>query len=202
MGRSTPRGRQVPNRFGDAPAKKGNRFGDANGTKAKPEVLVYAAFRKAGFSHKGAKVLTAEVGRENDFQEKYLYGGHSDPANKASNLGLISWQGDRREALLKHLKEQGALGEDGRIVPTPKSLVAQATFLRTEMATGKHGGGQPLVDMLSREDISYRQAAQDVGKGFIKWRYDDPEFKSHHDRRDNYYKRVSELTDPTEGAGT
>ena len=54
---------------------------------------VYSAFIKAGFSPNQAKALTAEVGRENAYQSKYIFGHHTDMANSADNLGFFSWQG-------------------------------------------------------------------------------------------------------------
>ncbi len=150
---------------------------------------VMQAFVNAGFSSSGARVLAAEVGRENGFQEKWVYGSHSDPKNQAKNTGFFSWQGDRAQALDKYLAAAGVL-KDGVIAKGQASLDAMAKFTMSEMASGKHGGGQKLVQMLQQPTVDYQEAAQAVGTQYIKWRYNDPKFASGHTNRDRYYKQL------------
>ena len=69
--------------------------------------MTYDAFTAAGFSHKQSLALTAEVGRENGFQEKFMFGTHSDPYNNATNLGMLSMQGPRLTNLKEALKNEG-----------------------------------------------------------------------------------------------
>ena len=42
---------------------------------------VYQSFLNAGLSPQQAAVFSAEVGRENDFNPKYIFGSHGDKAN-------------------------------------------------------------------------------------------------------------------------
>lgn len=85
--------------------KKGK--GDKKGDKKAPDyqMMVYQAFRNAGLSDNQSRALTAEVGRENEYATRYLFGGHIDASNKKQNLGMISWQGERRDELLKYLNQ-------------------------------------------------------------------------------------------------
>ncbi len=150
---------------------------------------VMHAFKQAGFSDEGSRVLAAEVGREGGFQPENVFGVHEDPANKKLNIGFISWQGERAEALRGFLKEKGLIAGNS-IKRGQDALNAQANFLRDEMASGAHGGGEKLVEMLKQKTVDYQQAAKAIGKGYIKWRYDDPEFASGHRNRDRYFKQL------------
>lgn len=150
---------------------------------------VMHAFRRAGFSSEGSRVLAAEVGREGGFDPKNVFGIHTDPANKLTNVGFISWQKDRGLALRDFLKGKGLI-EGDKIKRGQASLDAQAEFLRDEMAGGKHGGGQELVRMLQSDKVDYQEAAKRIGRDFIKWRYDDPKYASGHRNRDRYYEQL------------
>ena len=56
--------------------------------------MVLQALKNAGLSDNQARILGAEIGRENAYKDQYLWGYHSDPKNGAVNIGIISWQGD------------------------------------------------------------------------------------------------------------
>ena len=70
---------------------------------------VYQAYLEAGLSPNQARIITAEVGRENSFNPQNIFGVHSDPKNGAANLGMLSWQGDRGNALYKELRSKGVI---------------------------------------------------------------------------------------------
>ena len=95
---------------------------------------VYKAFRNAGLSDEQAKIITAEVGRENDYLSKYVFGSHSDPANGKFNLGMLSWQGDRGKKLYELLERNGLI-KGNKMVEDQKTLNAQAAFAVNEIRT-------------------------------------------------------------------
>jgi hypothetical protein len=155
----------TPEHHGHADRKRLPGGGDRG--KAERERMVYKAFRKQGYSHEGALALSAEVGRENSFQEKFLFGGHKDQ-NKGQNIGFFSWQGPRRKQLEEFLKSKG-LFKDGHIVKGQASLDAMAAFAKKEMSRDK--GGRGLDEFLRKEHVDPYLAEQKIGKDFIRWDY-------------------------------
>lgn len=176
----------------DANAKAADNLTDktAKTTKAiSNQMMVYKAFKTAGLSDNQARIITAEVGRENDYQSKYLFGGHSDPANNKYNLGMISWQKERGKALNDHLKELGLI-QNGQIVKTQEALNAQAMFALKEMTTNSRFD-RTKKEFLSNPDVSYDKGTEVLGNNYIAWRYNDPKYASHHGKRDKYYNSLN-----------
>jgi hypothetical protein len=146
---------------------------------------VYNAFRKQGFSHNQAMALTAEINRENSFNPNHLFGVHSDPHNKATNVGMLSWQKDRAERLLEFMGGRGLLDEQGRIRQTPDAIDAQAEYLRWEMEN-LPDYKRTREEFLANPDIELSAAHRVLGDDFIRWRRTDPEY------RDSGYGRINE----------
>jgi hypothetical protein len=147
--------------------------------------MVFDSFKNAGFSDAQAKALTAEINREGSFNPAYLYGSHTDAANKATNVGMLSWQGDRADRLMSFMADRGLIDPAGRIVPGQEALNAQAMYLRDEMEndpsyarTRETFLGNPNIDPDAAHDI--------LGKNFIRWRIDDPKY------RGSGFDRISE----------
>lgn len=140
---------------------------------------VYTAFTNAGFSDAQARALTAEVNRENSFQDKYLYGTHSDPKNKATNIGMISWQGSRNDALMDWMRDRDLIDPDNpnRLKPGQATLDAQAEFVRHEMETIPDYN-RTKEQFLSNPDIDPQTAAEVLGDNYIRWRRTDPEYSA------------------------
>lgn len=92
----------------------------------------YDSAKQAGFSHGQAVALVGENGRENGFRQDLMFGSHNDPA-RGQNLGIFSWQGERREKLVKHLSDKGLMNKDGTIVRSKEALTAQYEFAKLEM---------------------------------------------------------------------
>jgi hypothetical protein len=159
---------------------------------------VYDAYRTAGFSHNQSLALTAEVGRENSYRSNIIFGTHTDPANSATNLGMISMQGPRHTGLYNFLKSKNLIGSDGQIVHSQESLVAMAQYQKQEMMTGTHGGSarqqQNVRDFLNDPNIDPEQASRVLGKDYIRWRYDDPRYAAHHQYRKNYLSQIEDIT--------
>jgi alkylhydroperoxidase family enzyme len=138
---------------------------------------VYQSFLNSGFSPAQARALTAEINRENSLQERYLFGTHIDPANKATNLGMLSWQGSRAPKAQAFLKKAGALDEQGRIIPGMKALQAQADFIKQEMETQPEYR-RTREEFLANPNVDPETAAVVLGDNYIRWRRTDPEYSA------------------------
>lgn len=149
---------------------------------------VYEALLSNGLSKKQADALYAEIGRENGFQEKYIFGAHTDANNRKTNYGLISWQGDRKKNLDKYLETNGAY-KNG-MLDKDKALDLQVKFLIKEMNTNP-AYQRTKKQFLENPDVDYNTAKQILGKNFIGWDYNNLKYKAHHSRRDAYYNEVS-----------
>lgn len=163
----------------------GKVTGAVSGSQKQIALSVYKAFRNAGFSDRQARILTAEVGRENGLQKRYLFGYHKDP-HKGVNLGMISWQRDRGIALEKFMKERGLLTANG-IVESQEALNAQAIFLRKEMESGTY---KYMKQFMATPNIDEKTGLDLVGRHFIKWRIDDPKYYAAGVRNRNHFLGV------------
>lgn len=149
---------------------------------------VYQAYLNAGLSPNQAKIITAEVGREGSFSPKNLFGVHIDPKNGAANLGMLSWQGERGQALYRDLKSKGLI-KGNSIAPTQEALNSMAHFSVNEMRSNK-AYSKTAQQFLNNPDIDYQTGAAVLGRNYIRWRYDDPVYKSGHVNRDKFYQAM------------
>ena len=129
---------------------------------------VLNAFLKAGFTKNQAIALTAEVGRESDYNSKNLYGYHKDAANGAVNMGMISWQGDRAKRLEEHMQSKGLI-KDGKMVRSQAALDAQAEFVKKEIDGGQYKATKKLFS--ESPNLDPEAYAKTLGKDYIKWAY-------------------------------
>lgn len=150
---------------------------------------VYDAFVKAGFSDSQSRALTAEVGRENNFEERHIFGTHSEPGGGAGvrgrpNQGMLSW-GDpsRRRAFLEHMQNEGMIDDKGNIKPGQSSLEAQARFVRKEMGTYNKASQA----FLANPNISHKDA-ETLLASYIGWDIAGRHINAgeHIARKDNY----------------
>lgn len=164
--------------YSDKPASHASRAeaGAKDPKRTETAKMVFDSFKNAGFSDAQAKVLTAEINREGSFNPAYLYGSHTDAANRATNVGMLSWQGDRANRLMSFMADRGLIDPAGRIAPGQDALNAQAEYLRWEMendpsyaATRETFLGNPNIDQETAHNI--------LGKNFIRWRIDDPKYR-------------------------
>ncbi|ENU89205.1 hypothetical protein F972_01460 [Acinetobacter sp. CIP 102529] len=149
---------------------------------------VMKAFEKAGLSKNQARIMTAEVGRENSFDPSVVFGAHTDDSNKKTNVGLLSWQNGREAPLLARLKSKG-LYVDGKIQQSQDSLDEMAKYAVHEINT-KPEYAATKKTFLSNPEVDYNAATKVLGTNFIKWRYNDPEYKSGHKNRDDFYRQL------------
>lgn len=154
-----------------------------------PITDVYQAYLDAGFTDNQARALAAETGRETGFQSQFLFGTHADPANKATNFGLMSFQGNRRANILDFLRNEGRVNEQGQIIPGQETLVAQAKFIRNEMETNP-AYARTREQFLNNPNVDPEKAAEVLGRNYIRWRYDDPKYASHHETRRSYLNQI------------
>ena len=152
-------------------------------------VAVYKAFKEAGFGHGQALSLTGEVGRENSFKAKTLFGNHKDPAS-GHNIGFISWQGSRKNALVRRLAAAGVLKSKSPVQmdQTYASLLVMAKYVMYEMKSKSYTSDKKkhaMVDaFLAKPNITYNEASPLLGRGYIIWAYGqntikDPDRKGH-----------------------
>lgn len=173
------------------------------------KVAIYKAFIESGFGGGQAAALTAEVGRENSYNAKVLFGNHKDPA-KGHNIGMISWQGSRKADLIRRLKTGGVLRSGNPVLMDQnyKSLLIMAQYVMHEMKNGWSGASKEKLALvrqfLAKPNISYMEAAPLLGKGYISWAYGqstikDPDrpgkrkafnWKAHQNRAAGYHKQL------------
>lgn len=161
--------------------------------------MVLQALLNAGLSSNQARILGAEIGRENSFQDKYLWGYHSDDKNKAINIGIISWQGNRGRGVENALKQAGLI-KNGVIVKGQASLDVMAKYLVNEIRTNPTYA-QTRKQFLDNPNVDYNTATAVLGRNFIRWRYDDPKYKKGHRNRDHFYAQLGGVV-PSGNQGT
>lgn len=170
---------------------------------------VYKSLRGAGFGHGQALALTAEVGRENDFKASVLFANHKDPAH-GNNIGMISWQGNRKAELIRRLSAGGVLRSKNPIVmdKTYKSLKIMADYIMYEMKSLGYANARQkemVKKFLAKPNISYEEAAPLIGRGYVGWAYGqstirDPDrpgqrkafdWKREHNKAVRYHKQTT-----------
>ncbi|MDD2944366.1 MAG: conjugal transfer protein TraG N-terminal domain-containing protein [Acinetobacter sp.] len=146
---------------------------------------IYNAFLSAGFTARQARIMTAEVGRENSMRVEGMYGLHNDPHKKRIiNGGIISFNGDRKKALDSFMASKGLLKSGnpkngtGSYVEGQASLNAMASFIMSELKSGRNKGWSAAWQALQNENLTDAQIHKVVGKKYILWRYDDPTYQA------------------------
>lgn len=167
-----------------------------NNEQTRNMLRVYQSFRNAGLGDKQARVMTAQVGRENDFRNSDMFGSHKDANNGYTNTGFISWQKGRSTQLMQFLQGQGVLDKNGKIQQSQDALDAMAKFLMQEIATGKSYG--KTKNALNDDNLSYRELEKIVGQNFIGWDYNGRKLgkdkaSQHLSKQDNYFNQISKI---------
>ncbi|PKF31925.1 phage tail tip lysozyme [Acinetobacter proteolyticus] len=139
-------------------------------TKEGRRLSVFKAFLDSGFTMSQAMALTAEVGRENEYNLDTMFGTHSDAGNSKQNLGFFSWQGDRKEKLINYLKSKNLLDETGHMLKNQGSLKAMAEFARSEIyGIKRYSKTKELFE--SSPNADPENYAKTLGKNYIVWAY-------------------------------
>lgn len=166
-----------------------------NDERTRNMLMVYQSFRKAGLGDNQARVMTAQVGRENDFVTSKMYGSHQDKNNNYTNTGFLSWQKTRSKELIKYMGKNGLLA-GGKITQGQQSLDAMARFAVSEMASDPYYA--KTKNAMQQGNISYRELEKIVGKNFVGWDYVGNKLgkstaAQHLSKQDGYYKKLSEM---------
>ena len=152
-----------------------NDFSQATGinqTQKTNMSMVANALDKYDISPEFKKVLLGQIGRENSYNFKHLRSSHTDAANGKSNVGIISFQGDRHTALLKHLASKG-LYKNGQITGTDEQLVqANVDFVMQEINTNKRYA--KTKSLLKSDDTNAIWLA--TSDNYIGWARTNPNF--------------------------
>lgn len=143
---------------------------------------VYTGFRNAGLSHEASLVMLGEVGRENAFNPKYIFGSHSDDANRQTNIGMISWQGPRKSALERTLASRGLLS-NGQMARNQDTINAQAQFLVDEMKVDS----PQVYKYLTGNNVQPQQGMDLVGGRFIRWAINNPKYRENGIRNRQFF---------------
>lgn len=160
------------------------------------QMMVYKAFRNAGMSDGQSRAMTAEIGRENGYQDKYLFGNHIDPANGKRNVGMMSWQKDRGENVYNRLKSSGQI-KNGQMLRTQENLNEQARFAVHEINTIP-AYRRTKEQFLDNPNVSYNKANEVLANNYILWRANDPKYAKHHIYRDQYKASIDKQLKPIE----
>lgn len=163
--------------FSGIGASISNTWSEVTGGSAdqkKWQLAVYKAFCNVGFSDQQARILTAEIGRENSYNPKVMFGSHPDP-HSGYNLGMLSWQGSRAPELIEFLKRYG-VWNNGKITPGYRALEAQAAFIMYELKKPYYYKMVGAM-FLSNPNPPVEHAFYMLGKRYIGWRIDDPKYK-------------------------
>lgn len=192
IGAGVKAGRELASQIGDY----------VTGDSKKLQLGIYKAFLNAGLSDNQARILTAEVGRENSYRAKVVYHSHIDPANGKPNLGMISWQGNRGTQLFNYLRSKGLINDNMKMKEGQETLNAQAEFAVNEIKTNP-AYKETLNTFLKNPNVDYNTAVRVLGKNYIRWRFDDQKYASGHANRDKFYKQLNgQLGNMGKGANT
>lgn len=158
---------------------------------------VYNSFLSAGFSPQQSKALTAEVGRENNFNPNLIYGTHAEPGGGAGvrgreNIGIFSWGDPKRHAqFVEYMRSNGGYDENGKLKRDQNTLILQAKFVKQEMAAYNDSSRA----FLANKEVSRDQGGQYLAS-YIGW-----DIAGHHinaqehiDRRNRYYAQIEAIS--------
>ena len=164
---------------------------------------IYKSLRNAGFNDNQSRILTAEIGREGSFIANSVFGYHTDDANKATNAGMISWQGKRNTRLMKFLRGKGVITGNSTFQRTQANLNAQAQYIRWEMENdGSYS--ETKRKFLNVPNVSYQVAVEVLGRNYIAWASTVSKYSNGHTRRNQHYMEINAQLKgvPTGGTAT
>lgn len=125
-----------------------------NPDKIKIVEAIKSAGKSLGWTDNAIAAFVGNVGRENNFNWKYIVGPHNDPKNKATNFGIISWQGNRLKNVQASLKKAGLLQENGSAKKTVDSIKEMVKFADSEMNSQRGDSSLMRKKGASTKDIS------------------------------------------------
>ncbi|TWV80417.1 hypothetical protein [Moraxella sp. VT-16-12] len=149
-------------------------------------VAVYNGYRKAGLTPNQALAITAEVGRENNFQASVIFGTHSDPAKSKNgktirNVGMLSWNQGRDKRAVNFLTHAGVMNRDGTMQRTQANIDAQAAFSVQEMMSGDYKG--KLHNFWTNPNADPESFSKELGKNYVVWAYGQDTIRGENGKR-------------------
>jgi len=143
--------------------------GATGGSQSQMEVAqtLVTEFKAQGLSSEGAKLATAEIGRENSLNVNTILGTHDDGGVTA--YGAISWQGGREQVLFDELQSRGiSPTKEGLAASGDEGIKANAAAMIREMSSGSEA--QPeLLRLLKKQTLT--DAEKDKVRQLMKDRY-------------------------------
>jgi hypothetical protein len=153
-------------------------IGDGSkGNQSQREVasIMYRELIRLGYSDIGAKMVIAEMGRENSLNINTINGTHMDGPNKA--WGAVSWQNGREKILKEELKKMGIEPtEVGLAGSGDKGVIASVRAFDREM--GNRGVGNKPKAVAHRElsDLLQKTNLTDSEKEEVRQLFKDVYF--------------------------
>ena len=157
-------------------------------TQAGTQLGVYAALRRAGFSDRQSRILTAEIGREGSYKHSNIFGVHGDPANGYANIGMISWQKDRNPRLVAWMTAAGLM-RGKNMERSQASIDMQAKFIMHEIVNDSTYK-RTKNTFLANPNVSYNVGKEVLGNNYIVWVYTNSKHSGHKDR-DLFYNQIN-----------
>jgi len=119
-----------------------------NQSQRQVAAIMYKELIRLGYSDIGAKLMIAEMGRENSLNIKIINGTHMDGPNKA--WGAVSWQKGREKILKEELRRMGIPPtEAGLAASGDKGIIANVRAFHREM--GNRGVGNKPDQVAQRQ---------------------------------------------------
>lgn len=176
---------QIPSRQHSIPipSRRNSMVTGGNGGLSQKEMTTASILNnemmKLGYTPQARQVMLGEFGRENGFRSEVIANGHIDDKNGKPNVGIISWQGDRKDRLLKYMSKNGFVQKNGRLVNSEASLRAQVRFMDNEL---KNGGAsfQRTHQMMKNPNVGQKDIADRMGgrNGYIGYNNTDPKYNN------------------------
>ena len=166
-------------------------------TTKKNMLLVYDSFIKVGFTDSQAQALTAEVGRENAYKAKIMVGQHDDPA-VGTNIGIISFQGDRFTAIVNHMKGKNLVRGSGNKMTFAAAnetefqatVLAQAEYIWKEIQKPEYKDKMKVF--FKNPNASPESMAYDVGRIYIGYAFGQKTLKDGYGGRKEWKTKSGE----------
>jgi hypothetical protein len=122
-------------------------------------------FKRQGLSEEGARLATAEIGRENSLRKDLILGTHMDNGVKA--YGAVSWQGGREKVLMDELRARGIdPSEAGLKESGDEGIKANAAAMIKEIQSRGH---TELLSLLQKQTLN--DAERDKVRQLFKDKY-------------------------------
>lgn len=143
-----------------------------------------------GWTDNAIAAFIGNVGRENNFNWKYIVGPHDDPKNQAMNFGIISWQGSRLKSVQDSLKKLGLLQKNGSAVKNTASVKAMVKFVDGELDSER--GNRALM----RQPGATTKQISDMLYNYIRYSknapYNEPDSRFHVEKN-HYWAAAAKL---------